>query len=151
MASDSVNGHPADLTPADSHPPSETGDKSWQSTGRQTPDSIHKLRLTNSNPGPGSLPTNAPWSDELPRKSAERNRSRQRSGRSASGQVRTCKKCGEQLTGQFVRALDGTFHLDCFRCRVRCSSPAVEFVHVWTISRCPQLLYVRRSTNHVFV
>ncbi|KAJ2907033.1 rho-type GTPase-activating protein 1 [Zalerion maritima] len=56
------------------------------------------------------------------RRSAERNRSRPRnnnsvSGRSASGTMRICKKCGEQLTGQFVRALDGTFHLDCFRCR----------------------------------
>ena len=52
------------------------------------------------------------------RLSGERNRSRQRNGRTASGQLRICKKCGEQLTGQFVRALDGTFHLDCFRCRV---------------------------------
>lgn len=52
------------------------------------------------------------------RRSGERNRSRQRNGRSASGQVRLCKKCGEPLTGQFVRALDGTFHLDCFKCRV---------------------------------
>ena len=32
---------------------------------------------------------------------------------------RICKKCGESLTGQFVRALGGTFHLDCFLCRVR--------------------------------
>lgn len=49
----------------------------------------------------------------------ERNRSRGRnnSGRTASGQLRVCKKCGEPLTGQFVRALDGTFHLDCFKCR----------------------------------
>jgi hypothetical protein len=30
--------------------------------------------------------------------------------------VRICKKCGEALTGQFVRALGGTFHLDCFKC-----------------------------------
>lgn len=52
------------------------------------------------------------------RRSEERNRSRQRAPRTASGQLRTCKKCGEPLTGQFVRALDGTFHLDCFRCRV---------------------------------
>jgi hypothetical protein len=51
--------------------------------------------------------------------SGERNRSRTRHGRTASGQVRMCKKCGEPLTGQFVRALGGTFHLDCFRCRVR--------------------------------
>lgn len=48
----------------------------------------------------------------------ERNRSRNRSARTASGQIRVCKKCGEPLTGQFVRALGGTFHLDCFRCRV---------------------------------
>lgn len=32
--------------------------------------------------------------------------------------TRICKKCGESLTGQFVRALGGTFHLDCFLCRV---------------------------------
>lgn len=51
--------------------------------------------------------------------SGERNRSRTRNGRTASGQLRICKKCGEPLTGQFVRALGGTFHLDCFRCRVR--------------------------------
>jgi hypothetical protein len=50
--------------------------------------------------------------------SGERNRSRTRNGRTVSGQLRHCKKCGEPLTGQFVRALGGTFHLDCFRCRV---------------------------------
>lgn len=71
-------------------------------------------------------PTRAPGSPALsladrnkegdPRESGERNRSR--NGRTASGRLRTCKKCGEPLTGQFVRALDGTFHLDCFRCRV---------------------------------
>lgn len=49
----------------------------------------------------------------------ERNRSRNRSGRTASGTLRVCKKCGLPLNGQFVRALDGTFHLDCFRCAVR--------------------------------
>ncbi|KAH8674624.1 hypothetical protein BGZ60DRAFT_275519 [Tricladium varicosporioides] len=51
------------------------------------------------------------------KQSGERNRSRPRNGRTASGQLRMCKKCGEPLTGQFVRALGGTFHLDCFRCR----------------------------------
>lgn len=58
--------------------------------------------------------------------SGERNRSRTRNGRTSSGQVRICKKCNEPLTGQFVRALGGTYHLDCFRCRV-CSS-----CHEWT-------------------
>lgn len=64
-----------------------------------------------------------------PRRSEERNRSRARSGgRSGSGSVRVCHKCGEQLTGQFVRALDGTFHLDCFKCRVSPPVPCQVFV-----------------------
>jgi hypothetical protein len=29
-----------------------------------------------------------------------------------------CGKCGEGLTGQFVRALGDTFHLECFTCHV---------------------------------
>ena len=36
----------------------------------------------------------------------------------AKSTKRICKKCGESLTGQFVRALGGTFHLECFLCRV---------------------------------
>lgn len=39
-------------------------------------------------------------------------------GKSSSGTLRTCKKCTEPLTGQFVRALGATYHLDCFRCKV---------------------------------
>ncbi|KAH0538855.1 hypothetical protein FGG08_004572 [Glutinoglossum americanum] len=38
--------------------------------------------------------------------------------RSTSGTTRVCKKCEEPLTGQFVRALGGTFHLECFKCRL---------------------------------
>ena len=52
-------------------------------------------------------------------KESSRSRSRTNGSagaKSSSGQVRTCKKCGEGLTGQFVRALGGTFHLDCFKC-----------------------------------
>ncbi|RMD39697.1 hypothetical protein DV735_g5432, partial [Chaetothyriales sp. CBS 134920] len=47
----------------------------------------------------------------------EHSRSRNGSrGKSPGGSVRTCNKCREPLTGQFVRALQGTFHLDCFKC-----------------------------------
>jgi hypothetical protein len=47
----------------------------------------------------------------------DRSRSRTNgSGGRSGGSVRTCKKCGQPLTGQFVRALGGTFHLDCFKC-----------------------------------
>lgn len=38
--------------------------------------------------------------------------------RPTNGSSRTCKKCDQSLTGQFVRALGGTYHLECFLCRV---------------------------------
>ncbi|KAI5809630.1 hypothetical protein DFH27DRAFT_153739 [Peziza echinospora] len=31
--------------------------------------------------------------------------------------TRICRKCGQSFTGQYVRALGGAFHLDCFKCR----------------------------------
>ena len=72
--------------------------------------------------------------------SGERNRSRSR--RTGSGQLRVCRKCGEPLTGQFVRALGGTFHLDCFRCRVHeaccvCTSAFANFI---TSQDCNQIV-----------
>lgn len=50
---------------------------------------------------------------------ALRNHSRPGGGSGTKSPSRICKKCGESLTGQFVRALGGTFHLECFRCEVR--------------------------------
>jgi hypothetical protein len=38
-----------------------------------------------------------------------------------SGKI--CGKCGEGLTGQFVRALGDTYHLECFTCHVSPPSP----------------------------
>lgn len=35
------------------------------------------------------------------------------------GRSKICGKCGEGLTGQFVRALGDTYHLECFTCHVR--------------------------------
>ncbi|KAK3372509.1 hypothetical protein B0H63DRAFT_299322 [Podospora didyma] len=66
---------------------------------------------------PGSPALSVGDTDPDSRRSGEQNRPRVRGSRTTSGQVRICKKCGEPLTGQFVRALDGTFHLDCFKCR----------------------------------
>jgi len=37
---------------------------------------------------------------------------------SLPSQTRRCDKCKLALTGQFVRALGGTYHLDCFTCEV---------------------------------
>ncbi|KAG9243521.1 hypothetical protein BJ878DRAFT_114149 [Calycina marina] len=56
---------------------------------------------------------------DAPRPSGEHNQSRTRNGRHPSGQIKErgeCKKCGEPLMGQYVRALGGTYHLECFRC-----------------------------------
>ena len=36
----------------------------------------------------------------------------------SSGPKRICDKCGDPLLGQFVRAMGGMFHLECFMCRV---------------------------------
>lgn len=119
MASD--HGRPSTDRSRGDYPGSDSGypsDRNWQNGGSRTPDSTYRLKPTTSGSSmPGAFP--GAWTDEPPpRKSGERNRSRQRNGRTASGQLRICKKCGEPLTGQFVRALDGTFHLDCFKCRV---------------------------------
>lgn len=35
----------------------------------------------------------------------------------SNGNPRLCGKCGQQLLGQFVRALGDTFHLECFTCQ----------------------------------
>ena len=39
-------------------------------------------------------------------------------GKTPNGNLRMCMKCNEPLTGQFVRALGATFHLECFKCQV---------------------------------
>jgi hypothetical protein len=48
----------------------------------------------------------------------ERSRPNARTNTKSPGNPRICKKCGEPLTGQFVRALGGTYHLECFKCNV---------------------------------
>ena len=47
--------------------------------------------------------------------SPQRDRSRPNGKQS----TRICGKCGGHLTGQFVRALGDTYHLECFTCHVR--------------------------------
>ena len=38
--------------------------------------------------------------------------------RGRTGTTRVCGKCGGHLSGQFVRALGDTYHLECFTCNV---------------------------------
>ncbi|GME25350.1 rho gtpase activator [Neofusicoccum parvum] len=44
------------------------------------------------------------------------SRERSRNGSRRPSGSRVCGKCGGHLTGQFVRALGDTFHLECFTC-----------------------------------
>ncbi|KAJ5698807.1 hypothetical protein N7462_000812 [Penicillium macrosclerotiorum] len=46
----------------------------------------------------------------------DRSRPNGRTHNKSPGSSRLCQKCNEPLTGQFVRALGGTFHLECFKC-----------------------------------
>ena len=69
----------------------------------------------------GGLPPNADSRNgrdrNRPQDLVARDRSQAR-GTSTSKRSRICAECGQQLTGQFVRALDATYHLECFTCRV---------------------------------
>jgi hypothetical protein len=64
------------------------------------------------NGGGSPLPPPASRSSEERQKNSTNGQQRRPSG------SRICGKCGEPLQGQFVRALDNTFHLDCFTCHV---------------------------------
>ncbi|RJE18299.1 GTPase-activating protein, partial [Aspergillus sclerotialis] len=56
-------------------------------------------------------------SDYNERASRDRSRPNGRPQNKSPGSTqRVCKKCGETLTGQFVRALGATYHLECFKC-----------------------------------
>jgi hypothetical protein len=113
---------PGDRLPGKSGPGDPSfGDRNWQNGGQRTPDSAYQNRGAPS-PALGTPRQDREFGEEM-RRSGERNRAKPQNGRTASGQTRVCRKCGESLTGQFVRALDGTFHLDCFRCKVSMQMP----------------------------
>lgn len=83
-------------------------------------------------PGGGALPPNgmnppnndarSPRDRIRPQENSTRDPSRPR-GTSSGKKARICAKCGQNLTGQFVRALDATYHLECFLCRVGIPEP----------------------------
>ena len=79
---------------------------------------------SNSNGRQRRMDTSAPQQDRSERpldpnsEADPRQRSRS-NNRRPSGQQRICGKCQMHLTGQFVRALGDTYHLECFTCHVR--------------------------------
>lgn len=95
----------------------------------QNPDGRMGRRLdTNYSPGGRDSSAQRDLSANNWDRSSARDRSRPgpRSHNKSPGSTpRLCKKCGEPLVGQFVRALGGTFHLECFRCEVSLNTPSL--------------------------
>ena len=80
-------------------------DSSEREHALQSPQAMDRPRRDQDQSAPGTLV-------DRPKLSST-NGTRRPSG------SRICGKCGEPLAGQFVRALDNTYHLDCFTCHVR--------------------------------
>jgi hypothetical protein len=87
-------------------------DSSEQDRSRQNPQALDRHMGDRELP---SMPILQPSGEK--QKTSSANGARKPSG------SRICGKCGEPLAGQFVRALDNTFHLDCFTCHVSLNSP----------------------------
>ena len=86
------------------------------------PPGANESRSPNGNsPTDGRNGRSRDISQDMPVRERSRNNGTPGGGKPSHSGPRICKKCGEGLTGQFVRALGGTFHLDCFRCRVSIS------------------------------
>ena len=85
-----------------------------------SPAYIHgETRSTTNNDravSPGLPPQNN--GNGMTRDLAYRDKPKLQTNPTSKKEQRICAQCGEPLTGQFVRALNGTFHLECFRCRV---------------------------------
>ena len=78
-------------------------------------DTLNPNGSSNHSPVDGRNGRSKDLTQDLPVR--ERSRTNGASG-GKSHTLRLCQKCTEPLTGQFVRALGGTFHLECFKCRV---------------------------------
>ncbi|KAL4960891.1 GTPase-activating protein LRG1 [Aspergillus stella-maris] len=111
-------------SPADSNVPFDSPrTRPWNNASSgydsvQSPDGIRPIRRLDSNPAEPKDPTTPQdrtnyWENSG---SLERPRPNGRSHAKAPGSSRVCKKCSEPLTGQFVRALQATYHLECFKC-----------------------------------
>ena len=113
-------GPPARSVSYDTHHyPIPTRTQQSDSRGMAQTNGSHPQSLVPNNP-------RAP-SNHRRQKSEPRARSKQRTdspsvrerSRGRTTTTRICGKCGGNLSGQFVRALGDTYHLECFTCNVR--------------------------------
>jgi hypothetical protein len=91
--------------------PPSNGGQSSSSSSQQTRQRYGSMDTRSSQEQSQDRQTD-PSSDADPRQ-------RPRKERRPSDKQRICGKCQRHLTGQFVRALGDTYHLECFTCHVR--------------------------------
>ncbi|KAG9961405.1 GTPase-activating protein-like protein of the rho/rac family, partial [Aureobasidium melanogenum] len=116
LPTDPSTQHDADDHPYPSDialPPSRTNtfDSPGESPSRTSTDAESQLELASRHRPKRSLDAK----DDRP-SDAQVSPSRDRSRPNGKQSNRICAKCGGHLTGQFVRALGGTYHLECFTC-----------------------------------
>ncbi|KAI9847146.1 MAG: hypothetical protein M1837_003008 [Sclerophora amabilis] len=111
-----------DFTLQTQHPRSET---SRNMGGRGGPNQ-HQNGPSHGAPPKRDMSSNSPRDHQSGRDKEDgvvvghRDRSRTNgnsSSRSGNAIAKLCKKCQEPMVGQFVRALGGTFHIECFKCQ----------------------------------
>jgi hypothetical protein len=121
LPTDHPTQHDADDHPYPSDialPPSRTNtfESPGDSPSRPSTDAESQLELATRHRSKRSLDVK----DDRPA-DTQISPSRDRSRPNGKQSNRVCAKCGGHLTGQFVRALGGTYHLECFTCHVRTS------------------------------
>lgn len=134
LPTDPSTQHDADDHPYPSDialPPSRTNtfDSPDESPSRTSTDAESQLELASRHRTKRSLDVK----DDRP-SDAQLSPSRDRSRPNGKQSNRICAKCGGHLTGQFVRALGGTYHLECFTCHVR----NAETRTFYAIANCSQ-------------
>ncbi|THX96957.1 GTPase-activating protein-like protein of the rho/rac family [Aureobasidium pullulans] len=116
LPTDPSTQHDADDHPYPSNialPPSRTNtfESPGESPSRPSTDAESQLELATRHRPKRSLDVK----DDRPA-DTQVSPSRDRSRPNGKQSNRMCAKCGGHLTGQFVRALGGTYHLECFTC-----------------------------------
>ena len=109
---------------------SPTTGASWGGIPPSAPnDSFSQPDHNNRSRSPRPVEPYRPPQERIPH---DRSRPAGPSGsKSPTATSRSCRKCGEPLLGQFVRALGATYHLECFQCHV--SEPLIQsygIVHI---------------------
>ena len=114
--------------PQNQHSPGDTNGQEQANLGGRmsVQEGVHNNIATNGSSQAGKVDTQSGLGNTQTLPYRDRSRTRTNGGaalKTSNSTLRVCKKCGETLTGQFVRALGGTYHLECFKCQVGHHSP----------------------------